>query len=84
LIGLFRDHGTPTDNGMEASFPTVESLRDIESRQDEVLRKLDELEAQIAAALAAFGDQRMLKAAEVNRTPDAASTNPPVPLARAA
>lgn len=49
---------------MEASFPTVEAIYEIESRQDEVLRKLDELEKRILQTLAEFGDQRLLKPAE--------------------
>lgn len=62
---------------MEASFPTVEAIREIESRQDEVLRKLDELEAQIAAALVAFGDPRLINAA-------GASAPAEIPLVKAA
>jgi hypothetical protein len=69
---------------MEASFPTVEAIREIESRQDEVLRKLDELESQIAVALAAFGDQRMLKAAEIQGTHPLIAMEPQMPLAKAA
>lgn len=63
---------------MEASFPTVDAIRDIESRQDEVLRKLAELELQITATLATFGDQRLLKAAEAEVIKIAACTQHPV------
>ena len=66
---------------MEASFPTVEAIQEIESRQDEVLRKLDELERWIAETLSQFGDQRFLKGAEIH------AANVPVavaPVARAA
>jgi hypothetical protein len=69
---------------MEATLPTVEAIREIESRQDEVLRKLDELEAQIAVALAAFGDQRMLNAADVHSTIQAVGSEPQAPIAKAA
>ena len=39
--------------------PTVETLLDIERRQDDVLRDLEELDAQVELALAAY--QRELK-----------------------
>jgi hypothetical protein len=45
---------------MEAALPTVQAIQEIESRQDEVLRKLDELEKRISQTLAQFGDQRYL------------------------
>jgi hypothetical protein len=65
---------------MEASFPTVEAIYEIESRQDEVLRKLDELEKRIAQTLAQFGDQRLLKVAEGAQ----AGASEPLPLPKAA
>lgn len=49
---------------MEPSFPTIDALNDIESRQDEVLRKLEELEKRIAESLAQFGDQKFIKTVE--------------------
>lgn len=67
---------------MEALLPTVEAIQDIESRQDEVLRKLDELEKRIAQALVQFGDQRLIKTIE-----SAPASLPPVnvePIAKAA
>ena len=50
---------------MEAMLPTQEAILEIESRQDEVLRKLDELEKRVAQTLAQFGDQRFVKSAEL-------------------
>ena len=54
----------PAETSMEAALPTVQAIQEIESRQDEVLRKLDELEKRIAQTLAQFGDQRFAKTAE--------------------
>jgi hypothetical protein len=46
----------PAETSMEAALPTVQAIQEIESRQDEVLRKLDELEKRISQTLAQFGD----------------------------
>ena len=72
---------------MSAAFPTAQAICEIESRQDEVLRKLDELEKRIAETLAQFGDQRFAKGAEIGSSLDptglsAAETI--APLAKAA
>jgi hypothetical protein len=42
---------------MDAVSPTVLAIQDIESRQDEVLRKLDELEQRVLKALKEFGGE---------------------------
>jgi hypothetical protein len=49
---------------MEPTLPSLETIQEIESRQDEVLRRLDELERRIVQTLAQFGDQRFIKTAE--------------------
>lgn len=67
-------------NRMEATFPTVEAILEIESRQDEVLRKLDELEKRLMQTLAQFGDQRLLQIAGST----AAVEQPPSTSAKAA
>jgi hypothetical protein len=51
---------------MEPALPTIQAIQEIESRQDEVLRKLDELEKKIAQTLVQFGDQRFAKLAEIS------------------
>lgn len=55
---------------MEATLPTIVAIQEIESRQDEVLRKLDELEKAISLALAQFGDQRLTKSADSGAPPE--------------
>lgn len=45
----------------EPSFPTVAAIAALESRQDEVLRQLDDLEQQVLTALKTFGDSRWSK-----------------------
>jgi len=45
----------------EPSFPTVAAIAALESRQDEVLRQLDDLEQQVLSALKTFGDSRWSK-----------------------
>jgi hypothetical protein len=49
---------------MEPALPTIQAIQEIESRQDEVLRKLDELEKRLAQTLAQFGDSHFVKCAE--------------------
>jgi hypothetical protein len=46
---------------VEPSFPTIAAIAALESRQDEVLRQLDDLEQQVLAALKTFGDSRWSK-----------------------
>ena len=50
---------------MEPALPTIQAIQEIESRQDEVLRMLDELEKRLAQTLAQFGDSRFVKSAEI-------------------
>ena len=71
---------------MAAAFPTVEAICDIESRQDEVLRKLDELEKRITETLAQFGDPRLAKGAAIGTSFDQAapSADTTAPLTKAA
>lgn len=66
---------------MDAILSTMEAIQEIESRQDEVLRKLDELEKRIAQTLAQFGDPRLIKSAELGKS---VSNGMPQQLAEAA
>ena len=61
---------------MEPALPTIQAIQEIESRQDEVLRKLDELEKRLAQTLAQFGDSRFVKSAEVCRMVTSDNTCP--------
>jgi hypothetical protein len=70
----------PAETSLEAALPTVQAIQEIESRQDEVLRKLDELEKRIAQTLAQFGDQRYSKSAIDSPQPEI----DPVPVRRVA
>ena len=61
---------------MQSAFPTADAIQEIESRQDKVLRMLDELEQRIAQTLAACGDERYTKSIKL-----AAPTAAPADLA---
>ena len=69
---------------MQATLPTQEAIQEIESRQDEVLRRLDELEKRVTQTLAQFGDQRFVKSAELGTRNPELKTQCPEPLAKAA
>ncbi len=69
---------------MEAALPTIEAIQEIESRQDEVLRKLDALENRIAQTLASFGDLRFVKSSQLGTRSAELSSQNAEPLARAA
>jgi hypothetical protein len=45
---------------MDETLPINQAIAEIESRQDEVLRKLDALEQQLLRTLAEFGDKSKL------------------------
>lgn len=61
---------------MPSSHADLSRVAEIEARQDEVLRQLDQLERQLEAALREFGGERWLKvvAAPISscRQPEAA------------
>ncbi len=69
---------------MEAKLPTTEAIQEIESRQDEVLRKLDALESRIVQTLASFGDLRFVRSAQLGTRSAELSSQNAEPLAKAA
>lgn len=72
---------------MEAKFPVVEAIQAIESRQDEVLRQLDELEKRVLKALADCGETLKKTVLPFAKPADAAtntSDTPSVPTVKAA